>query len=449
MKLLYCALKKPLIYLSRICFVVLIYFSLLVKPSYALDATQVFNVASKSVVVVIADGGKTLGSGVVIKVGGYLDSQLLKLKPLAWVVTNCHVVKNAKEIGIRFENVQYPGILEFADEQLDICLLSAKDLPAKAAAVAKKKVLERGKKFFAGGAPKGFEKTISEGIISSLRKNSNEVALIQTSAPISPGSSGGGLFDASGNLVGITTFQVLGGQNLNFAVAADYALEIKEADYAAGFLKLITELIYDKETVSLFGSTSFSAWLVGLNPDTGSKRYVTAKQLVEKQPTDQFSSFGLSPQFTPQMKIWLKEVKSFLDKFLDSSNASSPSGGQQPAGSDQTERWKLLRSDNKSKIYRDIRSLSREGDIIRYWMLTDYVQPQSSEEGAYLSDLIFMMVSCTQKSITFLQTIRYSENMGRGAVIKKVDFSGWSGLKPEFPPPGSGGEADIETLCQK
>src|SRR3989344_8855862 len=199
MKLLYCALKKPLIYFGRICFVVLVCLTFLMAPSYALDATQVFNVASKSVVVVIADGGKTLGSGVVIKVGGYLDSQLLKLKPLAWVVTNCHVVKNAKEIGIRFEKVQYPGILEFADEQLDICLLSAKDLPAKAAAVAKRKSLVIGEKVFAVGAPQGLEQTISEGIISSLRKNSNDVALIQTSTPISPGSSGGGLFDASGN----------------------------------------------------------------------------------------------------------------------------------------------------------------------------------------------------------------------------------------------------------
>jgi hypothetical protein len=436
------------IHFYKICFGGLISLLSALKPSYALDASQVFNIASKSVVVVIADGGKTLGSGVVINVGGYPDSEFRKLKPEAWIVTNCHVVKNAKDIEIRFERIQYPGVLEFSDEQLDICLLSAKDLPAKAAAVAKRKSLVIGEKVFAVGAPQGLEQTISEGIISSLRKNSNETVLIQTSAPISPGSSGGGLFDASGNLVGITTFQVLGGQNLNFAVAADYALEIKEAAYAAGFLKLITKLIYDKETVSRFGSTSFNAWLVGLNPDTGSKHYVTARKLVEKLPADMFSSFGISPQLTPQMKTWLKEVKSFLDQFLGAS-ASNHSGGQKPAGSDQTERWKLLHSDNTSKIYRDRRSLSREGDIVRYWTLTDYAQPQSSEEGAYLSMLIFKMASCTQKSVTFLQAIWYSENMGGGTVIKKIDLSGWSGQEPTFYPPGSVGEAEIETLCQK
>ena len=45
--------------------------------------------------------------------------------------------------------------------------------------------------------------------------------LIQTTAPISPGSSGGGLFDESGNLIGITTFMVSEGQSLNFAIATE------------------------------------------------------------------------------------------------------------------------------------------------------------------------------------------------------------------------------------
>jgi S1-C subfamily serine protease len=57
-------------------------------------------------------------------------------------------------------------------------------------------------------------------LISGLRAK-DDIALIQTTAPISPGSSGGGLFDERGNLVGITTFLLQGGQQLNFAVAAE------------------------------------------------------------------------------------------------------------------------------------------------------------------------------------------------------------------------------------
>ena len=52
----------------------------------------------------------------------------------------------------------------------------------------------------------------------------------QTSAPISQGSSGGGLFDAQGHLLGITTFYFKAGQNLNFAVAAEeYAGDREES----------------------------------------------------------------------------------------------------------------------------------------------------------------------------------------------------------------------------
>jgi tetratricopeptide (TPR) repeat protein len=65
------------------------------------------------------------------------------------------------------------------------------------------------------------ELTFSEGVISALRETEG-VRMIQTSAPISPGSSGGGLFDAHGNLVGITSFQLREGQSLNFAIPGEW-----------------------------------------------------------------------------------------------------------------------------------------------------------------------------------------------------------------------------------
>ena len=70
------------------------------------------------------------------------------------------------------------------------------------------------------GTPQGLELTVAEGIVSSKRIY-NQSRVIQTSAPISQGSSGGGLFDARGHLLGITTFYFKAGQNLNFAIAAE------------------------------------------------------------------------------------------------------------------------------------------------------------------------------------------------------------------------------------
>jgi S1-C subfamily serine protease len=78
-----------------------------------------------------------------------------------------------------------------------------------------------GERVYAIGAPEGLELTFSEGVVSSLRE-SEGVHIIQTSAPTSPGSSGGGLFDARGNLIGITTFQLKEGQSLNFALPGEW-----------------------------------------------------------------------------------------------------------------------------------------------------------------------------------------------------------------------------------
>lgn len=73
---------------------------------------------------------------------------------------------------------------------------------------------------FSIGARQGFELSLGEGIVSSKRSKDG-VRLLQTSAPISKGASGGGLFDAQGNLVGITTFMIRDAQNLNFAIAVE------------------------------------------------------------------------------------------------------------------------------------------------------------------------------------------------------------------------------------
>jgi len=79
------------------------------------------------------------------------------------------------------------------------------------------------------GNPEGFAFTFAEGIVSAVRPTSNfrtqfsdvHADIIQTTAPISQGSSGGGLFDEDGNLIGITQSGHATGENLNFAIAAD------------------------------------------------------------------------------------------------------------------------------------------------------------------------------------------------------------------------------------
>ena len=82
--------------------------------------------------------------------------------------------------------------------------------------------LRVGDRVYAIGAPHGLELTLSEGLVSALRSVGGDQVIEITTAPISPGSSGGGLFDErSPGSIGITSFKSKGGENLNFAWPMD------------------------------------------------------------------------------------------------------------------------------------------------------------------------------------------------------------------------------------
>jgi hypothetical protein len=84
-----------------------------------------------------------------------------------------------------------------------------------------------GERVFALGAPRGLELSLSDGLVAALRRDKeNGPARIQTTAPVSHGSSGGGLFDGHGQLIGIITFSAVDGQNLNFAHPTEWIEEL-------------------------------------------------------------------------------------------------------------------------------------------------------------------------------------------------------------------------------
>jgi hypothetical protein len=78
-----------------------------------------------------------------------------------------------------------------------------------------------GNKVIAIGSPEGLTNSISDGILSAVREV-DSVHYLQITAPISPGSSGGPVLNVAGQMIGVATFQLEEGQNLNFAVAADH-----------------------------------------------------------------------------------------------------------------------------------------------------------------------------------------------------------------------------------
>jgi S1-C subfamily serine protease len=106
-----------------------------------------------------------------------------------------------------------------ADPETDRCILRTDSWLRPIRAIRPADSLTVGERVYSIGNPSGLSKTFAEGLISGVREDEG-VTLVQTSAPISPGSSGGALVDASGALVGITTFLLVDTQNLNFAISA-------------------------------------------------------------------------------------------------------------------------------------------------------------------------------------------------------------------------------------
>ena len=181
----------------------------------ARTAAEIFEKASRSVVVVriYDEKGKAigLGSGVVLPSGD--------------VATNFHVVEKATGIKVHQGGKDYDAVLRYSDRDRDVCSLSVAGMKTPTVTMGNTKKLKVGSRVYAIGTPKGLELTLSEGIISGLRSVEGGQYL-QITAPISPGSSGGGLFDEEGRLIGLTTFYMAEGQQLNFAVPVEWIGEL-------------------------------------------------------------------------------------------------------------------------------------------------------------------------------------------------------------------------------
>lgn len=147
------------------------------------------------------------------------------------LVTNCHVLAKAKRVAVRREKLTLDAKLEMWDPQRDVCQIKVAKLDAPAVSLGSAEQLKVGQNVYAIGNPKGLDLTMSAGLLSSVRRNDkNQIFLLQTSAAISGGSSGGGLFDENGTLIGLTTIGSVTGdaQNLNFAIPVDWVKELPQ-----------------------------------------------------------------------------------------------------------------------------------------------------------------------------------------------------------------------------
>ena len=224
------------------------FFFLIAFAKTANDQTtaEIVEQVSSAVVVIVAESpyedNRGQGSGVIIGDG-------------STVVTNVHVVAGASSVTVHLQDkrtVKSSGYIK-ADNDRDLVTIQ---LPEKLSGIPKIKLasfekMKIGEKVVAIGSPQGLANTVSEGIISGIREFESGTKVIQTSAPVSPGSSGGGLFNGNGELIGITSFGHTKGQNLNFAYPADYILPLMVSISTSQFItmKSQTGIVANERTV--------------------------------------------------------------------------------------------------------------------------------------------------------------------------------------------------------
>ncbi|MGB2628749.1 MAG: trypsin-like peptidase domain-containing protein [Candidatus Acidiferrum sp.] len=195
------------------------------ESSYDKTPEIVKNSVDAVVLIVTSDASGTeigQGSGFIISVDGK-------------IITNYHVIKGVKSAVIKLSNGAFFPMETVlgSDPNRDLAVIkvAGRNLPTLSLADSGKAAV--GEHVIAIGSPLGLQNTVSEGIISAFRTQDAKVDWIQTTTPVSPGNSGGPLIRADGSVVGVITWGVKIGQNLNFAAPSNEVLELLSRPSAA------------------------------------------------------------------------------------------------------------------------------------------------------------------------------------------------------------------------
>jgi tetratricopeptide (TPR) repeat protein len=177
------------------------------------------------------------------------------------IVTNAHVVERGN-IVVDLGQARIPATLEKIDRNNDLALLSVQaELRAPPLKLSDTTPIP-GETVFAIGNPEGLQKTISHGVSSGVRQFEGQT-LLQVSTPISHGSSGGPVFNAQGDVVGVTVGALKNGQNLNFAVPVailrTFLTGSKSTESVADILKRIASL-KSQESEDTYSAEPDSSW---------------------------------------------------------------------------------------------------------------------------------------------------------------------------------------------
>ena len=283
------------------------------------------------------------GSGVIISQDGY-------------ILTNNHVINGANSVKVRLrDGTEYDATIIGSDSDNDIALLKVSATGLSPATFGDSNSLAVGDYVVAIGNPLGeLGVTVTDGIISALARKvtieDTQMTLLQTNAQVNPGNSGGGLFNANGELVGIVNAKQSATEveGIAFAIPINNVLDIlsdlKEYGYVTGKVDLgidFTDITSD-ETAFYYGVNQTGCYV--LSVDSGSnaeKAGVTRGDLVTKvNDTDVSSSsdittalekaeVGDTVTFTVSRRGTSKTISFVLEEYVPAVSNSQITNGSQ------------------------------------------------------------------------------------------------------------------------
>ncbi len=185
--------------------------------SYALTPQEIFSTSERSV----------LALEVFDKKGGLISAHSAILLDSDQAVTQCDLLNGDTTLKLRIGDNSYSAKPIFKDFSRNLCTLRISEYSSSSQIKTSDLDPQVGAKVYAISNALGLGISISEGVVSGVRQINGEI-LIQFTAPIAPGSEGGGLFDNNGILIGLINYQQRDGQNVNFAFPARWLNNIDQ-----------------------------------------------------------------------------------------------------------------------------------------------------------------------------------------------------------------------------
>jgi S1-C subfamily serine protease len=197
---------------------------------------ELLDAYSRAVITVVdAVGPAVVSVSVGIKSAGSEPEQIgsgsgVMIAPDGYILTNDHVVRNARQLSVTLTNgTTLPATIVGADPATDLAVIRADGSGLPYATLGDSSLLRVGQLIIAIGNPFGFQSTVSTGVVSALgralRSQQGRLIenIIQHTAPLNPGNSGGPLVDSRGRIVGINTAIIIIAQGIGFSIPSDTA----------------------------------------------------------------------------------------------------------------------------------------------------------------------------------------------------------------------------------